>query len=81
MVGMMVRIDNVPHRHQQVIFEKVLDLRCFLGDEGVYQNCPLGANYRARGYLRIEFTLKPINIFGDSFPLHRKILLVPKLEP
>jgi len=71
-IRMVVCVDDVSYRHHQFIRNIIAQLLCFLGNKGIDQHGPLRSDDRAGCYLSIEVTLEPVDVFGDTFMLHKK---------
>ena len=74
-IGMVVGINDIAHRHVQLFFDKVPHGEGFFRQcQGINQHSPLRASDGAGGNLGINFTLKPIYIVRHALALHKTIL-------
>ena len=68
---MVMRVDHIAHRHAQFLFDKGAHGQRLLRErQRINHHRPLRTGDCAGSHLRVYFTLKPINIFRDTFALH-----------
>ncbi len=74
MIGMIVGIDDVAYRYVQLLLDELAHRQGLFGkSQGIDDDGPLRTGYDASSHLRINFALKPIDVLGDTLPLHRTI--------
>ena len=68
MVGMVVSIDDIPYLDPNLVFDEIADGKRFLRQcQSVDNDSPLWSSHYPGGDQCVDFTLKPIYVFGYAF--------------